>query len=94
MSDYDNHPARFAAMLRHMSDTTTIRGSINRRTVLRCADKLDEVGKERDALRDALINLHNAAGIRMMADNPTGDERMAFLNAWKSAGELLEGGAK
>ena len=49
---------------------------------------------ERDALLEALRDLHNSAGVRMMADEPTGDECIAFLNAWKAAGELLEGGAK
>jgi hypothetical protein len=36
-----------------------------------------------------LARLHDAAGVRMMADDPTAEERLEFLNAWKTAGEWL-----
>lgn len=79
MSEYDEHPARFAAMLRHMSMSRgEMLGSIDSRTLLRCAAKLDEVGKERDDLRkdaqwrdwaDSKINRNTLPSkLRLIAD--------------------------
>jgi hypothetical protein len=38
---------------------------------------------------DLVERLHSAAGARMMADDPTGEQRLNFLLAWGDVGEAL-----
>ena len=44
---------------------------------------------KRSDVEKILARLYDAAGKRMMADDPSAEERMEFLNAWKAAGDWL-----
>ena len=39
---------------------------------------------------DLVREMHEAAGKRMMADDPSGEERVRFLKSWQRIGDILE----
>lgn len=39
---------------------------------------------------DIVREMHEAAGQRMMADDPTAEERLRLLKAWERIGDILE----
>jgi hypothetical protein len=50
--------------------------------------------KKNAELRAVLQELHEAAGKRMMADEPDAEQMLRFMAAWKRAGDVLKGGAQ
>ena len=53
------------------------------------AAQVDKIEAQRDDLRTALKNLHDAVTNRMSPDEPTNIERLALYTAHKDASNLL-----